>query len=61
MVPILRTCGRNLTILRSTTLKDYDSVKENTEQAYTYALDPGTFDQKAFFEAFSIFDNRTGC
>ena len=45
--------------LRSTTLKDCDSAKEAIDRSHAYALEQGTFDQKAFYEAFGIFDNQS--
>ena len=29
------------------------------DQAHAFALEPGTFDQKVFYEAFGIFDNQS--
>ena len=45
--------------LRSTIRKDCDSAKEAIELAHAYALEQGAFDQKAFYEAFAIFDNQS--
>ena len=45
--------------MRSTTLKDCDSAKEAIDRSHAYALEQGTFDQKAFYEAFGIFDNQS--